>query len=77
MTRQVPFFAKEKVQHRGKPNIKTWLLHNVKGDSQSQLATTFISCKRVTRQIWCCASNKKEVQHSEKTKIFHHHFYIM
>jgi hypothetical protein len=43
--------TKQEVQESGKPNIKTSLLHHVKGDSQSQLATTFISCKSVTRQI--------------------------
>jgi hypothetical protein len=38
--------AKE-VQHRdrGKPNITLPLLHDVKGDSQSQSVTTFLSCK--------------------------------
>jgi hypothetical protein len=64
--RQVSHCGKAKaVQHSGKPNIISPLLHNVKGDGQSQSVTTFTSCKSKTRHVsgW---ANKKEVQPSEK-----------
>jgi hypothetical protein len=39
-------YPEPEVQHQsGKPNITLPLLHNVKGDSQSQSVTTFTSCK--------------------------------
>jgi hypothetical protein len=71
VTRQISNFAnKKEVQHSGKPNIISPLLHNVKedGQSQSQSVITFTSCKSVTRQVSYCA-NKKEVQHSGKPNI--------
>jgi hypothetical protein len=52
--------TKKEVQHGGKSNITLSLLHNVRGDSQSQHMPTFTSCKSVTGQIWCCASNIKK-----------------
>jgi hypothetical protein len=67
--RQVSHCAKAKeVQHSRKPNIISPLLHDVKGDSQSQSVTTFTSCKSKTRHVSGC-TNKKEVQQSGKRNI--------
>jgi hypothetical protein len=62
--------TKKKFNIVRRSNIPSPLLHNVKGDSQSQLMTTFTSCKSVTRQIRCCASKEKEVEHNEKSKYY-------
>jgi hypothetical protein len=76
VTRQVSHCAKAKeVQHRGKPNIKTSLLHNVKGDSRNKSVTTFTSCKSMADKFHVLQT-KQEVQESGKpnikTSLLHH-----